>query len=58
MLLLKRVYKKMAAKYDKTISTQEYDSQRELDLAEWEEQLKMPQYTQKSSAFPFWNLIT
>ena len=33
----------MAAKHDKTISTQEYDSQRDLDIAEWEEYLKMPQ---------------
>ena len=29
--------KEIAAKHDKTISTQEYDSQRDLDLAEWEE---------------------
>ena len=29
--------KEMAADHDKTISTQEYDSQRDLDLAEWEE---------------------
>ena len=43
--VIEKVYKEMAATYDKTISTQEYDSQRDLDLAEWEEQLKMTQYT-------------
>ena len=32
----------MAAEHDKTISTQKYDSQRDLDIAEWEEWLKMP----------------